>query len=386
MAAASNLADLVSTFTGINGLVKSTGTGLPSLAVSGTDYLVPNSNYGTPIGIVLTNATNMPISGITGLGTNVPSFLTVPTSANLFTALTTKTGTGTVVFDTNANITAPTLNQAVNLFGTTIAATAAGTTQATATAITTEYTNFSTVAAGTGAVLPVSALGRCFTVKNSGANNLLVYPPSTGIIDSNAANAGYIVPIGATEVFLFTNTVNSATLEGRQTPLNVANTVVQRDGSGNFAANAITIASISGMTTALSVAQGGTGVITGTGTGSNVLNTSPAITTPSITATREIYAALGSSAITLASGNYFSFTSTAATTWTVTGTPAAGTVQSFILELTNGGAFTQTWPTNSKWAGGTAPALTAAGLDIIGGYSRDAGATWRMFLIAKDSK
>lgn len=42
------------------------------------------------------------------------------------------------------------------------------------------------------------------------------------------------------------------------------------------------ITSITGLTTALTVAQGGTGVTTSTGTGSTVLSTSPALTTPDL--------------------------------------------------------------------------------------------------------
>ncbi|MGO4819791.1 hypothetical protein, partial [Flavobacterium sp. W22_SRS_FP1] len=50
---------------------------------------------GTPASGTLTNATGLPIAtGVIGLGTNVATFLATPSSANLASALTDKTGTG----------------------------------------------------------------------------------------------------------------------------------------------------------------------------------------------------------------------------------------------------------------------------------------------------
>lgn len=90
--------------------------------------------------------------------------------------------------------------------------------------------------------------------------------------------------------------------------------------------------------------------------------------------------------IDVASGSHFSKVVTANVSLTLTNVPAAGTVASFILELTNGGAFTVTWWANIKWAGGTAPTLTAAGRDVVGFYTKDGGATWTGMLLAKDVK
>jgi hypothetical protein len=83
---------------------------------------------------------------------------------------------------------------------------------------------------------------------------------------------------------------------------------------------------------------------------------------------------------------YFYCTTTGATTWAVAAPlPAAGVVTSFSLELTNGGAFTQTWMTGTKWPGGSAPALSASGVDVIVCSTRDAGTTWRCVLAEKGS-
>lgn len=60
---------------------------------------------------------------------------------------------------------------------------------------------------------------------------------------------------------------------------------------------------------------------------------------------------------------------------------------SFMFELKNGGSATVVnWPLSVKWAGGTKPTLTSAGVDILGFYSYDGGITWRGVLLSKDSK
>lgn len=105
-----------------------------------------------------------------------------------------------------------------------------------------------------------------------------------------------------------------------------------------------------------------------------------------ITALRETKVAMGANDINLASGSIFTKTITATTTLTVSGWLASGNVNSFILELTNGGAFAVTYFAGVKWAGGTAPALTASGVDILGFYSHDGGTTVRGIVLAKDSK
>lgn len=77
--------------------------------------------------------------------------------------------------------------------------TATGTTTADAYVLKCGVTQFSTVAAGTGARIPTADLapGDEFFVLNNGANALLVYPPSGGTINSAAADAGNSLAAGA---------------------------------------------------------------------------------------------------------------------------------------------------------------------------------------------
>ena len=137
------------------GLLKNTtGTGVPSIAVAGTDYIAPGGSLGTPSALVLTNATGLPLTtgvtgvlpvanggtgvgtstgsgnnvlstsptlvtpllgtptsgvltnctglpvstGVSGLGAGIATFLATPSSANLAAAVTGETGTGGLVF------------------------------------------------------------------------------------------------------------------------------------------------------------------------------------------------------------------------------------------------------------------------------------------------
>ena len=103
-------------------------------------------------------------------------------------------------------------------------------------------------------------------------------------------------------------------------------------------------------------------------------------------AIQETRVAMAANAIDLSLGTVFTKTITANTTFTVSNVPATGTVASFILELTNGSAFTTTWWSGIKWTSGTAPTLTASGLDILGFYTHDGGTTWRGLVMSKDNK
>jgi hypothetical protein len=65
---------------------------------------------GTPSAVVLTNGTGLPIStGVSGLGTGIATFLATPSSANLASAITDETGSGSLVFATSPTLVTPVL-------------------------------------------------------------------------------------------------------------------------------------------------------------------------------------------------------------------------------------------------------------------------------------
>lgn len=77
--------------------------------------------------------------------------------------------------------------------------TAAGSAQTDAYALTRAISNVTSTGTGTGVRLPAGLqAGDSLTVRNGGANALLVYPPTGGVINALSANAGYSVAAGKT--------------------------------------------------------------------------------------------------------------------------------------------------------------------------------------------
>ena len=86
------------------------GTFTTSGIISCLTCLVSGGALGTPSSATLTNATGLPISGVSGLGTGVATFLAAPTSTNLRTAVATvSTGSGSLVFSTSPTLVTPAL-------------------------------------------------------------------------------------------------------------------------------------------------------------------------------------------------------------------------------------------------------------------------------------
>ena len=95
----------------------------------------------------------------------------------------------------------------------------------------------------------------------------------------------------------------------------------------------------------------------------------------------------GATTIDLALGNFVSATITGATQFTFSNPAPTANACGFILELTNGGSATITWPSSvTKWPGGSAPSLTASGVDVLVFITDDSGSTWRGVLSMGDSK
>ena len=88
----------------------------------------------------------------------------------------------------------------------------------------------------------------------------------------------------------------------------------------------------------------------------------------------------------LADGNFFSVTIDQATTFTFSNPPGSGDFGCFVMEITNGSAFVITFPASVDWPGGTAPTLTASGVDQLVFTTRDGGTTYFGFVAGLDIK
>jgi hypothetical protein len=148
---------------------------------------------GTPASGVLTNCTGLPVAtGVSGLGTGVATFLATPSSANLRTALTDETGTGSAVFATTPTLVTPVLGAAT---GTSIslssfsAVSAAAPTIASATTI--APTTPIAFVSGTTAVVNITAAAPIST--GGGAITLIPTGIFTWTAAGNIALAGTAV-------------------------------------------------------------------------------------------------------------------------------------------------------------------------------------------------
>lgn len=126
---------------------------------------------GTPTSGNLSNCTALPIGSITGFGTGVATFLATPSSANLISAVTDETGSGSLVFATTPTLVTPVLGVAtatsVNKVTITAPTTSATLTLVTgsslitagafATTLTSTATTNSTLPAGTHSLAPLDS-------------------------------------------------------------------------------------------------------------------------------------------------------------------------------------------------------------------------------------
>lgn len=95
----------------------------------------------------------------------------------------------------------------------------------------------------------------------------------------------------------------------------------------------------------------------------------------------------GTTTINLAIAQVYTATVTASNviTFAFSNAPPAGQSQVVLLRLTNGGSGTIVWPAGTKFAnGGTAPALTISGVDMLGIYYDVTTTTYMVFVIGTD--
>ena len=111
------------------------GTTTKQVAITGlfTSPVMSNPTLGVVGQADLINATGLPIaSGVAGLGTGIATFLGTPSSANLRTAVTDETGTGSLVFANTPVLVAPNLGTPTFLIATNATGTAVGLTAGSA--------------------------------------------------------------------------------------------------------------------------------------------------------------------------------------------------------------------------------------------------------------
>lgn len=149
--------------TGVTGTlpVANGGTGVTTSTGSGSNVLsnsptLVTPTLGTPTSLTLTNATGLPVStGVSGLGTGVATALGTPSSANLATAITDETGSGSLVFATSPTLVTPNLGTPSAVVLTNATGTAASLTAGAATALAANPTdcsanNYATTIAANG--------------------------------------------------------------------------------------------------------------------------------------------------------------------------------------------------------------------------------------------
>lgn len=386
--------------------VTNTGTGNNVLATSPT---LVTPILGTPTSGTLTNCTGLPIGSVTGLGTNVSTFLATPSSANLASALTDKTGTGVNVFATTPTLVTPVLGVATA-------------TSINKVALTTPATS-ATLTLADGSTLATSG-ANSITLTSTGATNVTL--PTTGTLSTLAGtetlsnktltapkfvDAGFIADANGNEEIIFTTTasaVNEITVAnaatgnfptitssggdanisialagkgtgsvrlGQATSTGVILIADQplRDSSSN---EFISFTKTASATTQLNVTNAATGTtgpllspvgetnvdlrLAGTGTG-KVHNTTGAY--------GDITADADGATITfnMATSNIHSVTLGGNRTLAVSNVSVG---QCFMLRLSQDGSAprTVTWFSTIKWAGGAAPTLTATNnkADMLG--------------------
>lgn len=243
---------------GGTGVTSSTGSGSVVLSTSPT---LTTPNLGTPSAATLTNATGLPIStGVSGLGTGVASALAVNVGS-AGAPVVNGGALGTPSSGTLTNATGLPISTGVSGLGAGVATFLATPTSANLAAAVTNET-------GSGAL--VFATSPTLTTPNLGTPSAATLTNATGL------------PISTGVSGLGTGVATALAVNVGSAGAPVVNGGVLGTPSSGTLTNATGLPLTTGVTGTLPVANGGTGVTTSTGSGSNVLSTSPTLTTPNL--------------------------------------------------------------------------------------------------------
>ena len=332
----------------VSATISTSGSGISVTNGAGTITL---ANTGVTSNVA---GTGISVSGATGAVTI--SNTGVTSLAGTANQITASASTGAITLSTPATFVAPgTIQDTTGMkYSTTGSISAAGTTQGTGTALTTSYNIVTTVASGTGVVLPAGSAGLRVVVVNKGANSLNVYPASGAAIDSAATNAAVVLPVNGTATYEALSatqwyTVNPVTVAGTGTTITFGNGQTTITNSGVTSLTAGTGISVSSGTGAITI--GNTGVTSAVaGTGISVSGATGAVTftntgVTSLTGTaNQITVSASTGAITLSTPQNIATTSTP----TFANLTLTNTTNQLVLGTTNTATISASAPSASR--------------------------------------
>jgi hypothetical protein len=225
---------------------------------------------GTPTSGTLTSCTGLPIStGVSGLGANVATFLGTPTSANLASALSDETGSGSLVFATSPTLVTPALGTPSSGTLTSCTGLPLSTGVTGTLPIANGGTGQTTASTAFNALSPITSVGDLILGTGVNTAGRLAIGANSYVLTSDGTTASWAAPSGGVSTFSAGTTgftPNTATT-GAVTLGGTLGTSNGGTGLTSFTTNgAVYATSTSALTTGtLPVASGGSGATTLTG-------------------------------------------------------------------------------------------------------------------------